>query len=206
MTNIQTLKSEKEKVMKGCNRLTYGKLGLEYYCGSITLCPTCQAELSALNLGIQACENQIKEFEVIINKLCYCSLKDNTKHNQLRCCLCLTKDRFRLELSQLLSQSQHKQEETTLRKKNMQMSTLPTSSEPCSNNELCSPDKTDCIQQKGCGQVIEWKKGFFCKCGDEVVGRNLIIDKYETTLCKSCKAKEVQKKCKHKYPIFKVVR
>jgi len=70
MINLEYLKSEKEKVEKGCGE-SQGR-GLNYYiCGDILierLCPTCQAKLEALNLGIQAVENTIKD--KLINNCC----------------------------------------------------------------------------------------------------------------------------------------
>jgi len=65
--NLQTLKSEKEKVEKGCGKHIQGYFGncgeepntgmhLKYYC------PTCKARLEIYNKAIRAVENTIMRF------------------------------------------------------------------------------------------------------------------------------------------------
>jgi len=51
----------------------------------------------------------ISEFKDIVDSVCYCSLANNPKHNAMKCCLCLMKDRFRLRLHEMLNETQVEQ-------------------------------------------------------------------------------------------------
>jgi len=55
--------------------------------------------------GSDTIQKAISEFEKIIDSICYCSLVNNPKHNSINCCLCLTKDRFRLKLLEMINKT-----------------------------------------------------------------------------------------------------
>jgi hypothetical protein len=53
---LSQLKAELKEKEKGCGKEFYGKLVLKYFCGSVHLCPTCQAVIETYKKGISACE------------------------------------------------------------------------------------------------------------------------------------------------------
>jgi hypothetical protein len=92
MNKLEQLKTEIEKINQGCGKrfeISENRLAIcgKYYYDEKeqTLCPSCQAEISALKKGISACEERNKEILEIIEKItswtckCGCITFDDKK-------------------------------------------------------------------------------------------------------------------------------